>query len=211
MPSKKKMEFNNIVKEFGFPTSIRSIENTYKSECLLEETELWREAKEFEKEFSEELERQSSNTFKYDKGQNADRYYKFQDIFLRHQKIFDSELYLLQMSILMERDSSTKQTIRAILENKGLPTVSNEFIDALFVKDDKAISNLIQMLSMTGKNVKEAMKVAQFLKSNNISTPNVYLPAHNKRDLKSLINTVRNRLINSDASIIEVFRSNSRK
>lgn len=208
MPSKKKMEFNNIVKEFGFPTSIRSIENTYKSECLLEETELWREAKEFEIEFSEELERQSSNTSKHDKEQNADRYYKFQDIFLRHQKIFDSELYLLQMSILMEKDSSTKQTIRAILENKGLPTVSNEFIDALFIKDDKAISNLIQMLSMTGKNVKEAMKVAQFLKSNNISTPNVYLPANNKRDLKSLINTVRNRLINSDVSIIEVFRSN---
>lgn len=210
MPSKKKMEFNNIVKEFGFPTSIRSIENTYKSDCLLEETALWREAKEFEQEFNEELERQSFNTSKYDKEQNADRYYKFQDIFLRHQKIFDAELYLLQMSILMERDSSTKQTIRGILENKGIPTASNEFIDALFVKDDKAISNLIQMLSMTGKNVKEAMKVAQFLKSNNISTPNVYLPVNNQRDLKSLINTVRNRLINSDVSIIEVFRSNSR-
>lgn len=210
MPSKKKMEFNNIVKEFGFPTSIKSIENTYKSDCLLEGTELWKEAKEFEQEFNEEIERQNSIASKYGKEQNADRYYRFQDIFLRHQSIFDAELYLLQMSILMEKDSSTKQTIRAILEDRGIPNASNEVIDALFVKDDTAISNLIQMLNMTGKNVKDSIKVAQFFKSNNLSTPNVYLPPSNKRDLKSLINTVRNRLINSDVSIIEVFKPNSR-
>lgn len=210
MPSKKKMEFNNIVKEFGFPTSIKSIENTYKSDCLLEGTELWKEAKEFEQEFNEEIERQNSNASKYGKEQNTDRYYRFQDIFLRHQSIFDAELYLLQMSILMEKDSSTKQTIRAILADRGIPNASNEVIDALFVKDDTAISNLIQMLNMTGKNVKDSIKVAQFFKSSNLSTPNVYLPPSNKRDLKSLINTVRNRLINSDVSIIEVFKPSLR-
>ncbi len=211
MPSKKKMEFNNIVKEFGFPTSIVSIENTYKSDCLLEGTELWGEAKEFEQEFKDELERQNSHISQYSKDQKADRYYRFQDIFLRHQKIFDAELYLLQMSILMERDIATKQAIKAILEKKGIPNASNEIIDDLFVKDDNAISTLIQMLSMTGMPVKSAMEVAQFFKSNTLQTPNVYLPASNKRELKSLTNTVKNRLIDSDVSIIEVFRPNQRK
>lgn len=211
MPSKKKMEFNNIIKEFGFPTSIKSIENTYKSDCLVEGTELWREAKYFEEEFNEELERTTVDASQSVKEQNANRYYRFQDIFLKYQDIFDPELYLLQMSILMEKDIATKQTIKAVLENKGIPNVSDEIIDALFVKDDKAISNLIQLFSMTGKNIRESMKIAQFFKSNNLSTPNVYLPVSNKRDLKSLINTVRNRLINSDVSIIEIFNPNSKK
>lgn len=208
MPSKKKMQFYNIIKEFGFPTSIRTIENTYKSECLLEGSELWNEAKDFEQEFNEELEKQNSNSPQYGKEQNADRYYRFEDIFLKHQKIFDSELYLLQMSVLMERDNSTKKIIRRILEEKGIPNATEDIIDALFVKDNNTISNLIQMFCVTGMNVKEAMKVAQFLKSDNLSTPNVYLPPSNKRNLDSLMNTIKNRLINSDVSIIEVFKPN---
>lgn len=210
MPSKKKMEFNNIVKEFGFPTSIRNIENTYKSDCFFEGSKLWFEVKDFEREFNEEIERQNNTTIsKPDKEQASERYYRFQEIFLKHEKIFDPELYLLQMSILMEKDNSTRRTIKAILENKGIRNPSNEVIDALFVKDNNAISNLIQMFSVAGMNIRESMKIAQFFKSNNISSPNVYLPVSNKRDLSSLINTVRNRLINSDVAIIEVFNSNS--
>ena len=209
MPSKKKMEFNNIVKEFGFPTSIRNIENTYKSDCFFEGSKLWFEVKDFEREFNEEIERQNNTTIsKPDKEQASERYYRFQEIFLKHEKIFDPELYLLQMSILMEKDNSTRRTIKAILENKGIRNPSNEVIDALFVKDNNAISNLIQMFSVAGMNIRESMKIAQFFKSNNISSPNVYLPVSNKRDLSSLINTVRNRLINSDVAIIEVFNSN---
>ena len=99
MPSKKKMEFNNIVKEFGFPTSIRNIENTYKSDCFFEGSKLWFEVKDFEREFNEEIERQNNTTIsKPDKEQASERYYRFQEIFLKHEKIFDPELYLLQMN-----------------------------------------------------------------------------------------------------------------
>lgn len=210
MPSKKKLEFNNIVKEFGFPTSIERIKNTYKMECFQEGSDMYWEAEEFEREFKEEIERQDSDANKkYTKDLQVDYYYRFQNIFLKHQKLFDSEMYLLQMSILMEKDNSTRETIRAILKSRGISNITNEFVDALFVKDNNAISNLMQMLSVTGMNIKEAMKVAKFFESRNLSTPNVYLPVSNKRDLKSLMNTIRNRLINSDVVIVEVSNSSS--
>lgn len=204
MPSKKKLEFNNIIKEFGFPTSIERIRSTYKMECFDTDSDMYWEAREFEERLNNEIERQNQEkdaSYGKDLG-NIDYYDRFQKIFLDYPDIFNSEIYLLQMSTLMEKDLLTKEKIRAILESRGLANAPEQFINELFLKDKGATSNLVQLLSQVGLNVKNAMKTAQFI--SDISETNVWIPSSNKRGMQSLINTIKNRLMNSDVVLIEV-------
>lgn len=204
MPSKKKLEFNNIIKEFGFPTSIERIRSTYKMECFDTDSRLYWEAEEFEDRLNEEIRKQNeekNNEYGKDLGKK-DYYEEFQKIFLDYPNIFNPEIYLLQMSVLMEKDLLAKEKIRAILKSRGLDNVPDEFVDELLFKDKEASSNLVQLLSQARMNVKEAIRVTQYI--NEIADANVWLPTSNKRKMNSLINTIKNRLLNSDVILIEV-------
>lgn len=204
MPSKKKLEFNNIVKEFGFPTSIERIKSTYKMECFDTDSQMYLDAEEFEDRLNEEIKKQNesqNNEYGSDLGKK-DYYEEFQKIFLDYPNIFNPEIYLLQMSVLMEKDLLAKEKIRAILKSRGLDNVPDEFVDELFFKDKEASSNLVQLLSQAKMNVKEAIRVTQYI--NEIADANVWLPTSNKRKMNSLMNTIKNRLMNSDVILIEV-------
>ncbi len=208
MINKKKLDFNSIVREFGFPTSIEKIRSTYKTECFDVESDMFEDAKEFEDKLSEEIEKQNANKghiYSEELGE-VEYYDRFQNIFLEYSKIFDSELYLLQMSILLERDLLTKEKIRAILNSRGIKDSSDSFIDDVFYKDKETISALLQLLNSGGVNLKEGKKVLQYI--TNMPEPNVWIPNSKKRTTLSLIHTIRNRLANSDVTLVELTNSN---
>lgn len=207
MVNKKKLDFNSIVREFGFPTSVEKIRSTYRTECFDIESDMIEEAKEFEDELSEEIENQNANaehTYGQDLGEP--KYYdRFQNIFLKHSKIFDPELYLLQMSVLLERDLLTKEKIKAVLSSRGLKDASDKFIDDVFYKDKESLNSLLQILSGGGMNLKEGKRILQHI--TDMPDPNAWIPISKKRTIPSLIHTIRNRLVGSDVALVELTNS----
>lgn len=198
MPSKKRIQFNNIIKEFGFPTDVEKIRCTYKDECFDENSQMSKLAEEFEERLDQEICWQNSNPdYKIEEEiGDQDLYERFQDIFLEYQEIFDPEIYLLQMSVLLEEDLNVFQKIRNIVNAKGLGMLPDQFIEQLFHKDTDAVSNFIQLLTEKGVSERTAINTAQVLQG--LPEESVWLPTSNKRSIQSLITTIKNRLVDSD-------------
>lgn len=202
MPSKKKIQFNNIIREFGFPVTLDKLRCTYKPECFDERSDLSWKMEEFEAMIDNEIEKQNSNAYT---DENIDYYEQFEKIFLSHADIFDPEVYMLQLSVQLEQDQLTREKIKALINRTQGISSSPEFIEHLAVKDDEAINHLTKILQTRGTSSLDIMKIRQYILG--LPEENVWIPSSNDRTISSLLSTIKNRLRNSDVVLIDSART----